>query len=436
MRKLLGLLLAAIGLVFGHAAYQNAPTHREDQLADVTRILTNPGIEIAPQPAAVAKPAPDSTPTLSAPARVKLANSEPAVRDETTAPQATTVAEVAPSVAPPAAHSTAWQTSVSADAVRPGTTVPVSSAVPGDGNARTQLIRDLQTELKRLGCYSGEADGSWGNGSKRALVAFMERINASLPVEQPDYIQLTLLQGQSAQMCGRDCPKGQAQTDDGRCVPSAILARAGNKKDAGWNALTTVQVAGSGAKQLDEKRSDGQRRVATSATETLPWASEPAQAGDAARSSTSPRTAVKTAEIPEAGRRPPLAGRMSMGGPLPAEEQVARLESPGNSERANDEAENGESASLEPALPDGSKGQAPYGTQPPESGALNAGRPTPYFAAIPTAPQRVVIPRVVAQPRVRAAPRPQRAAARAQRRSGYRMHRSVQALFTHPLGHM
>ena len=57
MRKLLGLLLAIIGAVFARAAYENAPTHREDQLAAVTRILTNPGVDIAPLPRSAVSPA-------------------------------------------------------------------------------------------------------------------------------------------------------------------------------------------------------------------------------------------------------------------------------------------------------------------------------------------------------------------------------------------
>ena len=69
---------------------------------------------------------------------------------------------------------------------------------------REELVRNLQREFKRVGCYHGDVDGSWGVGSKRAMGAFTDRVNASLPVEQPDFILLTLLQGQSGAICGKD----------------------------------------------------------------------------------------------------------------------------------------------------------------------------------------------------------------------------------------
>lgn len=42
------------------------------------------------------------------------------------------------------------------------------------------LYRDLQTELKRVGCYSGNADGVWGASSQRALAQFAQRQGLSL----------------------------------------------------------------------------------------------------------------------------------------------------------------------------------------------------------------------------------------------------------------
>jgi hypothetical protein len=42
------------------------------------------------------------------------------------------------------------------------------------------LPRAVQTELKRIGCYNMRIDGDWGNGSRRALTAYMERANPAL----------------------------------------------------------------------------------------------------------------------------------------------------------------------------------------------------------------------------------------------------------------
>jgi hypothetical protein len=73
----------------------------------------------------------------------------------------------------------------------------LGSTKPADAETRQELVRRLQRELGRVGCYGGEADGDWGPGSKRAMSAFLGRVNASLPVAEPDYILLALLQNRS-----------------------------------------------------------------------------------------------------------------------------------------------------------------------------------------------------------------------------------------------
>jgi hypothetical protein len=89
---------------------------------------------------------------------------------------------------------------------------------------RTQLARELQKELRRVGCYDGEIHGAWTTSSKRAMKAFTERMNASLPVEEPDQVLLSLLHGQPDKACGRPCPAGESAAEGGRCVPSAVAS--------------------------------------------------------------------------------------------------------------------------------------------------------------------------------------------------------------------
>lgn len=113
-------------------------------------------------------------------------------------------------------------------AVRP--TAPSAGArlattLPADDASRYDLVRSIQRELRRVGCYGGEIDGSWGAGSKRAMSTFIERANAYLPVEQPDYILLSLVQGHGGQVCGKGCPTGQTLSDGGRCTPSVVVAQ-------------------------------------------------------------------------------------------------------------------------------------------------------------------------------------------------------------------
>jgi hypothetical protein len=107
---------------------------------------------------------------------------------------------------------------------RPGPRLAVNST-PKAGvlvTDRTQLARELQKELRRVGCYDGEINGGWTTSTKRAMKTFTERVNASLPVEEPDLVLLSLVQGQADKTCGRPCPPGEAAADGGRCVPAAV----------------------------------------------------------------------------------------------------------------------------------------------------------------------------------------------------------------------
>ena len=88
-----------------------------------------------------------------------------------------------------------------------------------------ELARALQGELRRVGCYDGAIDGSWGPASKRGMAAFTDRVNATLPGTGPDYILLKLVQGQRGQVCGKGCGAGELQADNGRCVAAASAAR-------------------------------------------------------------------------------------------------------------------------------------------------------------------------------------------------------------------
>jgi hypothetical protein len=156
----------------------------------------------------------------------------------------------------------------------------VSSTRPADGDMRLALTRDLQRELKRVGCYEGEIDGHWGTGSRTAMKTFTERVNATLPIDEPDYILLALVQGQKDKACGK-CPPGQGFAENGRCLPSALLAQA--------------------AKRALSKRE--------------PLASENTRAlAERIKPATTTWTATATAPEPPT-RAPAIEGRMGVGGP-------------------------------------------------------------------------------------------------------------------------
>ncbi len=71
-----------------------------------------------------------------------------------------------------------------------------------DPNDRVALARALQRELKRVGCYSGEITGAWTTSTRMAMRAFTERVNATLPIDKPDPVLLSLVQGhQQGDVC-------------------------------------------------------------------------------------------------------------------------------------------------------------------------------------------------------------------------------------------
>jgi hypothetical protein len=167
----------------------------------------------------------------------------------------------------------------------------LASSAPGDPDARWALVRDLQRELKRVGCYEGEVTGAWSPSTRRAMKSFTEWVNASLPVEEPDYILLTLVQNQKGTACSRTCPAGQKTAEDGRCLPNAVIAHAVPARPA-----------------KTERKRGGERDVA--AAPVLQRVT-PNAAGWAAKVTATPAdTPVATAR---AEPREPLEGRMSIG---------------------------------------------------------------------------------------------------------------------------
>ena len=123
--------------------------------------------------------------------------------------------------------------------------VPQSQAAPIPSD-RVTLVRELQRELSRVGCYSGALNGVWTTSTRTAMKSFTDRVNAILPVEDPDAILLSLVRSHQGQGCG-SCPIGQSLANNGRCLPVAILAHA-SKKGApepapaisSWTTITTA----------------------------------------------------------------------------------------------------------------------------------------------------------------------------------------------------
>jgi hypothetical protein len=82
------------------------------------------------------------------------------------------------------------------------------------------LVRQLQHELTRIGCYEGDINGIWTPSTRRAMDALIAQLNAKLPIAQPEPAHLALVQGQDGRTCGH-CPAGDENRSDQRCVGPA-----------------------------------------------------------------------------------------------------------------------------------------------------------------------------------------------------------------------
>ena len=107
------------------------------------------------------------------------------------------------------------------------------------------LTKELQRQLRRVGCYDGEINGVWTQSTRRAMQSFTNRVNARLPIERPDHILLAMLHTHPDDACKKPCPLGENSGAGSRCVPGAVasltaaLSRATQPLVTSWTATET-----------------------------------------------------------------------------------------------------------------------------------------------------------------------------------------------------
>jgi hypothetical protein len=79
--------------------------------------------------------------------------------------------------------------------------VPVVLHAPSSKTSRVD-VRDVQRQLRRVGCYRGDIDGVWSASTIRSMKAFTDHVNAVLPLERPDIALLALLERHRGGACG------------------------------------------------------------------------------------------------------------------------------------------------------------------------------------------------------------------------------------------
>lgn len=95
---------------------------------------------------------------------------------------------------------------------------PVHSVVPPLPDDAHDLTRAVQTALKDAGCYHGAVDGVWAGQTTAAMEEFTRRVNARLPVEEPDAVLLALVETHDDVSCAvenAEAPPEQAALETG-----------------------------------------------------------------------------------------------------------------------------------------------------------------------------------------------------------------------------
>jgi hypothetical protein len=148
--------------------------------------------------------------------------------------------------------------------------VPLRTQTAEPALDRVALTRALQRELKGVGCYHGDINGVWTDSTRQAMNAFIERINARLPVSEPHQVLLALLQANQVKTCdGGPIAAGPMPVDKTRPiahmepagpVPVSPMALAGPKVGEGDDG-NAVALAKAAQKNATVRAAPGEARI-------------------------------------------------------------------------------------------------------------------------------------------------------------------------------
>ncbi|HWV51937.1 caspase family protein [Pseudorhodoplanes sp.] len=93
------------------------------------------------------------------------------------------------------------------------------------------IARDLQVELKRVGCDPGSTDGTWSAKSREALDQFNQRSGLKLDTRGATVSALETVKVQRGRICPLTCGSGQREEGD-RCVAIPAAPKAPARQQA------------------------------------------------------------------------------------------------------------------------------------------------------------------------------------------------------------
>ena len=72
----------------------------------------------------------------------------------------------------------------------------------------------MQTELKRVGCKSGEVDGEWNASARKALSSFNDHAGTKFDVKLASLDALDAVRAKQGRVCPLECDRGYRANGD------------------------------------------------------------------------------------------------------------------------------------------------------------------------------------------------------------------------------
>lgn len=143
------------------------------------------------------------------------------------------------------------------------------------------ITRNLQSELRRVGCDPGTVDGTWSEKSREALALFNQHAGTKLDTDSATVAALDMVKVQRGRICPLTCGAGQEERG-GRCV--AVPAKPQLKKEAVRPEPSPRERARERAEKARERaranaRQDNVSRRSTASRPACPAGSSPFNSG-------------------------------------------------------------------------------------------------------------------------------------------------------------
>ena len=96
-------------------------------------------------------------------------------------------------------------------------------APPPTPPSKAEVAKSVQAELRRVGCFSGPADGDWDAASRRALELYNKNAGSTLDARAASTEALEAIKLKTARVCPLTCKSGQRRDGD-QCVKITCAA--------------------------------------------------------------------------------------------------------------------------------------------------------------------------------------------------------------------